>query len=88
MPYSQIHGLGFKTTTNSYSIEPVALGLNVGELVGVRPLEEILATLDNKGQLGGLPFMPEMLSFWWTTIPRLETGGYYLFSRRHLATVR
>jgi hypothetical protein len=34
-----------------------------GDLVVVRPLEEILATLDEKGTLGKLPFMPEMREF-------------------------
>ena len=34
-----------------------------GNLVTVRPLNEILATLDEKGTLGKLPFMPEMREF-------------------------
>ena len=34
-----------------------------GDLVEVRPRDEILATLDEKGCLDGLPFMPEMLAF-------------------------
>jgi hypothetical protein len=34
-----------------------------GDLVVVRPLDEILATLDEKGTLGKLPFMPEMREF-------------------------
>ena len=34
-----------------------------GDLVTVRPLDEILATLDEQGTLGKLPFMPEMRSF-------------------------
>jgi hypothetical protein len=37
------------------------LGLEVGELVEVRSEAEILATLDEHGELDGLPFMPEML---------------------------
>ncbi len=37
------------------------LDLRVGELVEVRTEEEILATLDEKGELDSLPFMPEML---------------------------
>jgi len=40
-----------------------ALHLRVGELVEVRSVEEILATLDAHGALDGLPFMPEMLRF-------------------------
>src|SRR5258708_24168650 len=39
------------------------LGLRVGELVEVRSEEEILATLDERGELENLPFMPEMLKF-------------------------
>lgn len=34
-----------------------------GDLVVVRPVDEILATLDGKGTLGKLPFMPEMREF-------------------------
>ncbi|MFY9622214.1 MAG: hypothetical protein WAM70_06600 [Pyrinomonadaceae bacterium] len=34
-----------------------------GDLVMVRPLDEILATLDEKGTLDKLPFMPEMRAF-------------------------
>jgi len=37
--------------------------LRVGDLVEVRSAEEILATLDDKGELDSLPFMPEMLRF-------------------------
>jgi hypothetical protein len=39
------------------------LGLRVGEVVEVRSPEEILATLDEHGELDGLPFMPEMLAW-------------------------
>ena len=35
----------------------------VGEWVEVRSKEEILRTLDSKGQLDGMPFMPEMFQF-------------------------
>ena len=34
-----------------------------GEVVSVRSLNEILATLDRDGKLEGLPFMPEMAQF-------------------------
>lgn len=40
-----------------------ALRLRVGELVEVRSESEILATLDDSGELDSLPFMPEMLQF-------------------------
>lgn len=39
------------------------LNLRVGELVEVRSADEILATLDDRGELENLPFMPEMLRF-------------------------
>ncbi len=35
----------------------------VGDWVEVRPLGEILATLDARGELDGLPFMPEMVRY-------------------------
>lgn len=41
--------------------DPVAL--KVGEIVEVRNREEILASLDERGEVGALPFMPEMLQF-------------------------
>jgi hypothetical protein len=37
--------------------------LRPGEMVEVRSLPEILATLDERGCLDGLPFMPEMAAF-------------------------
>ena len=40
-----------------------ALNLRVGEFVEVRSEGEILATLDERGELEALPFMPEMLQF-------------------------
>lgn len=39
------------------------LNLRVGEVVEVRGAEEIMATLDDRGELESLPFMPEMLRF-------------------------
>jgi hypothetical protein len=36
---------------------------NVGDWVEVRSKEEILRTLDDKGELDGMPFMPEMFQF-------------------------
>jgi hypothetical protein len=35
----------------------------IGEVVEVKSEKEILATLDERGELDGLPFMPEMLQF-------------------------
>jgi hypothetical protein len=40
-----------------------ALGLKAGDWVKVRSQEEILATLDERGRLENLPFMPEMLQY-------------------------
>src|SRR5271154_756029 len=37
--------------------------LSAGDWVEVRSKEEILRTLDNNGQLDGMPFMPEMFAF-------------------------
>jgi len=37
--------------------------LSVGEWVEVRNKQEILATLDEQGQLEGMPFMPEMFAY-------------------------
>jgi hypothetical protein len=39
------------------------LGLRVGDWVEVRSADEILATLDDRGRLDQLPFMPEMLEY-------------------------
>lgn len=39
------------------------LKLHAGEVVEVRSLAEILATLDDEGKLEALPFMPEMLQY-------------------------
>jgi hypothetical protein len=40
-----------------------SLGLRAGDWVEVRSAEEILATLDGRGNLDALPFMPEMLQY-------------------------
>ena len=45
------------------SQERFVLGLRAGELVEVRSADEILATLDERGELEALPFMPEMLRY-------------------------
>jgi hypothetical protein len=37
--------------------------LKAGDWIRVRTKEEILATLDQNGELDGMPFMPEMLAF-------------------------
>jgi hypothetical protein len=42
---------------------PHSLELKVGDLVEVRHPSEIISTLDDRGDLEGLPFMPEMLQY-------------------------
>jgi hypothetical protein len=39
------------------------LGLRAGDVVEVRSLDEILATLDENGRLDDMPFMPEMIRY-------------------------
>ena len=39
------------------------LDLRAGELVQVRGADEVIATLDERGELDSLPFMPEMLQY-------------------------
>jgi hypothetical protein len=48
---------------------PQALDLKPGELVRVRSAAEIFGTLDERGTLDGLPFMPEMLKYCGRTLP-------------------
>jgi hypothetical protein len=45
------------------SIPQQKLNLQAGELVEVRSVGEILATLDEHGRLHAMPFMPEMLQY-------------------------
>jgi hypothetical protein len=45
------------------SKEEMKRTLSVGDWVEVRSKEEILRTLDDKGQLDGMPFMPEMFRY-------------------------
>lgn len=48
----------------SRHIDPAhSLDLRAGDLVEVRSAAEILETLDERGELDSLPFMPEMLQF-------------------------
>ena len=44
-----------------------------GDVVELRPPADVLATLDEQGELDGLPFMPEMLAYY---------GGRYRVSAR------
>lgn len=74
------------------------LGLRAGDVVEVRSAEEIFRTLDSKGCLESLPFMPEMLKFCnkrFTVYKRahktcdtiLKTGGRSLENVVHLSGV-
>jgi len=47
--------------TTQYTASTKAL--RVGDVVVVRSAEEIMATLDDRGELENLPFMPEMLKY-------------------------
>jgi hypothetical protein len=57
------------TTTEAPTRSPQVLGLRPGEVVRVRSASEIFATLDDRGMLDGLPFMPEMLKYCGRTLP-------------------
>ena len=48
---------------NSDVIAGAGPALHAGDWVGVRSADEILATLDERGCLDALPFMPEMLTY-------------------------
>src|SRR5436190_601573 len=56
-------GRHFQNMSDSESPMSHVLGLRAGEWVEVRSAEEILATLDERGCLDALPFMPEMLEY-------------------------
>src|SRR5215470_429840 len=73
--------------------------LRAGDWVQVRTKEEILSTLDAKGRLDELPFMPEMLRYCGTTMrvgkrahktcdPALGIGGRKMESTVHLENIR
>jgi hypothetical protein len=51
------------------SLQRRALNLKIGEVVEIKSKAEILATLDNRGELDSLPFMPEMLQFCGQRVP-------------------
>jgi hypothetical protein len=51
------------TPSQASPASPRTLDLKPGEYVRVRPSAEIFATLDERGTLEGLPYMPEMIKF-------------------------
>jgi hypothetical protein len=65
------------TTRDCSGDNTVTAQLMLGDLVEVRSEAEILLTLDEKGRLENLPFMPEMLKF---------CGQRFRISRRALKT--
>ena len=58
---------GGNAKSSSPTIDSVATDLKAGDLVQVRPREEIQATLDPWGRLKGCGFMPEMWQYCGTT---------------------
>ncbi len=71
------------------------LNLQVGNWVQVRNKDEILATLDSRGQLEGLPFMPQMFKYCGQRFPVFkrahktcdtvnQTGGRWMTNAVHL----
>jgi hypothetical protein len=44
-------------------VAPPVLGLKAGDWVRIRGVDEILATLDERGRLDEMPFMPQMLQY-------------------------
>ena len=90
-------------TDDARTSEPTRLAetldLRIGELVEVRSPAEILATLDERGRLDALPFMPEMLQFVgkqlrvskraFKTCDQVKNSGMYRMERTvHLEGVR
>lgn len=57
VPSATVHEASSKTITNR------ALRLQAGDLVEVRSADEIRRTLDSRGELDALPFMPEMVAY-------------------------
>src|SRR6476659_9096572 len=57
------HHTGSIAMTVTYQRSDARPSLAIGDVVEVRPAEEILAGLDERGELDALPFMPEMLQF-------------------------
>jgi hypothetical protein len=84
--------------TNVVSPQPEVLSLRPGELVRVRSAPEIFSTLDERGTLDGLPFMPEMLKYCgrkWRVSHRADKtcgardwGPRRLYNTVHLADLR
>lgn len=50
-------------TKSGIAVVTVDKSYRVGDWVRVRPLDQILATLDDQGRLDAMPFMPEMAAY-------------------------
>jgi hypothetical protein len=86
--------VGFNRTL---AMKAMKTGLGVGEWGEVRSKDEILRTLDGRGQMDGMPFMPEMFKYCGqrfavfkrahkTCDTVLDSGGRRLESTVHLET--
>src|SRR5262249_55236336 len=85
--------------SNEWSSARAMTRLKAGDWVEVRSREEILATLDSRGQLDNMPFMPEMFEFCgkrfevWSRAHKTcdtvtKTGGRWLPDTVHLKDLR
>src|SRR5262249_57684316 len=62
-PLAVAHAAASTRTCMTETPIPNPLQLRAGEWVEVRSKQEILSTLDERGQLEHMPFMPEMFQF-------------------------
>ncbi len=68
--------------------QPEVLDLGPGELVRVRTAEEVFKTLDERGRLDGLPFMPEMVRHCGKTYPVVSRADKTCDSNYRLRRMR
>jgi hypothetical protein len=67
---------------------PAVLDLGPGDVVRVRTAEEIFGTLDERGRLDGLPFMPEMVRHCGQTYPVVSRADKTCDSNYRLRRMR
>jgi hypothetical protein len=63
IPFGKINSMIKARPQASSIVENMSLNLKPGELVEVCSEKDILSTLDDKGKLKGVAFMPEMKKF-------------------------
>jgi hypothetical protein len=63
IPIKKIFSAGSARHSTPVNSADASLNLQPGEWIQVRPESEILSTLDEKGKLKGVAFMPEMKKF-------------------------